>query len=59
VAAESPPASLQLSLQRKIAALLSQNVAELDPKYKIWMATFSAITLIVAVALLAVFVVTR
>lgn len=58
-AAESRPAIVRPSLQQKIAALLSQNVAELDPKYKIWMATFSAITAILAMALVAVFIVTH
>jgi hypothetical protein len=38
---------------------MSQSVADLDPTYKIWGATFFAITLVISAALLAVFVVTR
>jgi len=38
---------------------MSQNVADLDPTYKIWGITFFAISLVVSAALLAVFVITR
>jgi hypothetical protein len=38
---------------------MSQSVADLDPTYKIWGATFFAISLLIIMALLAVFVVTR
>jgi hypothetical protein len=38
---------------------MSQSVADLDPTYKIWGATFFAITIIVGAALLAIFAVTR
>jgi hypothetical protein len=47
------------SLQQRLSALMSQSVADLDPTYKIWGATFFAISLIIIMALLAVFVVTR
>ena len=46
-------------LRQRFATLMSQSVADLDPTYKIWGATFFAITLIISAALLAVFVVTR
>ena len=59
VEAESEPARDALPLRQRFATLMSQSVAELDPTYKIWGATFFAIALIMTAALLAVFVVTR
>jgi hypothetical protein len=59
VEAVSEPARHAPSLRERLAILMSQRVAELDPIYKIWGATFFAITLIFSAALLAVFVVTR
>jgi len=56
---ESQPVHQHASVQQKLAALLSEDVAGLDPGYKIWGATFFAITLIIVAALLAVFAVTR
>lgn len=57
--AESEPAPYAPSLRQRLEILMSQSVADLDPTYKIWGATFFAITLIISAALLAVFVVTR
>jgi hypothetical protein len=59
VEAESEPARHALTLRQRFVTLMSQSVADLDPTYKIWGATFFAITLIMTAALLAVFVVTR
>lgn len=59
VDAESEAARHAPPLRQRFAILMSQNVADLDPTYKIWGATFFAITLIMTAALLAVFVVTR
>jgi hypothetical protein len=57
--AESEPARDGPSLQQRLESLLSQSVADLNPTYKIWGATFFAITVVISAALLAVFVVTR
>jgi hypothetical protein len=59
VKVESEPAHDGPSLRQRLETLMSQSVADLDPTYKIWGATFFAITLIISAALLAVFVVTR
>lgn len=59
VEAELETARHALTLRQRFATLMSQSVADLDPTYKIWGATFFAITLIMTAALLAVFVVTR
>lgn len=59
VEAESEPARPAPPLRQRFVTLMSQSVADLDPTYKIWGATFFAITLIISAALLAVFVITR
>lgn len=56
---ESEPARHAPSPWQRLDTLMSQNVADLDPTYKIWGATFFAITLVISAALLAVFLVTR
>jgi hypothetical protein len=57
--AESPPAFHKPSARQQIAAFLAQNVADLDPRHMIWLATLLMVGLVVAAALLAVFVVTH
>lgn len=59
VEAESEPVRSASSLRQRLETLMSQNVADLDPTYKIWGATLFAITLTISAALLAVFVATR
>ena len=59
VEAEPEAARHAPSWRQRFATLMSQNVADLDPAYKIWGITFFAISLVVSAALLAVFVITR
>ncbi len=59
VETEPEPARHEPPLRQRFATLMSQSITDLDPTYKIWGATFFAITLIISAALLAVFVVTR
>lgn len=59
VEAEPEAARHAPPLRQRLATLMSQSVADLDPTYKIWGATFFAITIIVGAALLAIFAVTR
>lgn len=57
--AESLPAFRKPSARQRIAALLAQNVADMDPRHMIWLATLLMVGLVVTAALLAVFVVTH
>lgn len=57
--AESPPAFHKPSARQRIAAFLAQNVASLDPRHMIWLATLFMVGLVMVAALLAVFVVTH